>query len=157
MVGVNIIAFGKLKEKYLTDACAEYLKRLGAFCKPCVVELADVRLSDNPSETEISLALKKEAKLLENYLNEKNSFNIAMCIEGGQLPSIEFSKKLATAKNAGSSKINFIIGSSYGLDDSVKKAADMRLSMSAMTYPHQLARVMLLEQIYRAFMIENNV
>lgn len=156
MLTVNIIAVGKLKESYLRDACNEYIKRLRAFCKLNIIELSESRLSDNPSEKEITSALADEAKAMNSFLIVKDSFNVAMCIEGKQFSSVEFSQQLEKAAINGKSTINLIIGSSFGIADEVKQMADLRLSMSKMTFPHQLARVMILEQIYRAFQISSN-
>ena len=132
MQTIQIIALGKCKESYLRDACKEYEKRLSRFCQLQVTELEPVSLPQNPSEKEIAAALEKEGAEL---LKRAKGFCIAMCIEGKQLDS------------------TFLIGSSYGLADAVKQRANLRLSMSAMTFPHQLARVMLLEQIYRSYQI----
>ncbi len=151
MININLICIGKLKEQYLRDACAEYIKRLGTFCKITVTELSPCKLSDNPSSAEIESALRDEGKkILEKTSNE---YVIAMCIEGKQISSEELSEKISDISVNKSGKIDFIIGGSYGLSDEVKSRADFRLSMSKMTFPHQLARVMLLEQIYRQFMI----
>lgn len=155
MVNVNIITVGKLKENYLRLACDEYAKRLQAFCKLNIVELNESRLSDNPSQKEIDNGLSNEAKAMMPYVSTKNCLNIAMCIEGKQFSSVDFSNKIDNAGVAGKSTINFIIGSSFGIADEIKKMADIKLSMSMMTFPHQLARVMLLEQIYRAFQISS--
>ena len=156
MIKINLITVGKLKEKYWRDACAEYTKRLSAFCKIEIVELAESRLSDNPSQKEIVSALEQEAKAMKPYCEKKGAVNIAMCIEGGQLSSVELSKKISGFAVQGFSTVNFIIGSSFGIADEIKKQSQLRLSMSDMTFQHQLARVMLLEQIYRSFQIENN-
>ena len=152
MIKVNIITVGKLKEDYLRLAQQEYSKRLGAYCKLSIIELAESRLPDDPSQREIESALANEAKAMAKYLEIKDAKNIAMCIEGGQLSSVKLSKKLEQL-SLSASTVNFIIGSSFGIADEVKQRADMRLSMSEMTFPHQLARIMLLEQIYRAFSI----
>ncbi|MGN0641994.1 MAG: 23S rRNA (pseudouridine(1915)-N(3))-methyltransferase RlmH [Huintestinicola sp.] len=152
MQNVNLITVGKLKESYLRDACAEYIKRLGAYCKLKVIELPESRLPDDPSEKEISAALDNEAKLISGYF-KTDCANIAMCIEGKQLSSEKFSERLVKFGVDGKSTLNIIIGSSFGIAESIKKSADMRLSMSEMTFPHQLARVMVLEQLYRAFSI----
>ena len=149
MIRINLITVGKLKEKYWRDAAAEYSKRLGAFCKLEIVELNESRLSDNPSEKEIAAALENEAKAMKGY-------TIAMCIEGKQLSSEKLSKKLSECGLNGFSTVNFIIGSSFGIAPEIKAKADLRLSMSEMTFPHQLARIMLLEQVYRAFQISAN-
>ena len=155
MLGITIIALGKLKEKYLRDACDEYKKRLGTLCKLKIFELDPVKLSDNPSQTEIDKALEKEAKEIFSKIPQ-NAKVVAMCIEGKQMPSEKLSSFFESTAVSGKAEIVFIIGSSFGLDESVKKRADVRLSMSEMTFPHQLARVMLLEQVYRAFMISNS-
>lgn len=153
---VNIITVGKLKEKYWRDACEEYLKRLSPFGKISVTELAEARLPAEPTDGETANALAQEAKSMERYLSAKNTVNIAMCIEGDELDSVSLAKKLEKYSVDGCSTINFFVGSSFGLDDSVKEKCSMRLSMSPMTFPHQLARVMLLEQLYRAFSINAN-
>ena len=156
MIKINLITVGKLKEKYWREACAEYTKRLSAFCKLDIVELAESRLSDNPSDKEIQNALIQEAKTMRPYCDKKSAVNIAMCIEGKQFSSIDLSKKLDDFVLQGCNTINFIIGSSFGIANEIKKLCRLKLSMSEMTFPHQLARVMLLEQIYRCFQIQNN-
>lgn len=147
----TIICIGKLKEKYLADACKEYTKRLSAF-KPEIIELSPERLSENPSENEIKNALSKEGKSIISKI-PKGARVYAMCIEGKQRTSDELSAEFDKAKLSGTSSIAFIIGGSFGLSDEVKALAHEKLSMSKMTFPHQLARVMLLEQIYRATQI----
>ena len=156
MLEVNLIAVGKLKESYLREACTEYSKRLGAFCWLNIIEIQEHRLGDAPSGKEISVALTEEAKSMENFLNVKNSYNFAMCIEGKMLSSEELAAQVQKISVDGKSTLNFVIGSSYGLADEFKTRADLKLSISRMTFPHQLARVMLLEQIYRAFQIANH-
>lgn len=150
-MNINIICVGKLKEKYLTDACNEYIKRLSAY-KLNVTELAPERLGDSPSESEIKSALEKEGKRIIEKL-PKNSFVYAMCIEGRQRTSEELSAEIEKIKLGGTGTLTFIIGGSFGLSDEVKQRANEKLSMSRMTFPHQLARIMLLEQIYRAVQI----
>ena len=152
MVSVTLITVGKLKEKYLTDACSEYAKRLSAFCKLNILELAEYRLPDNPGEAEIEKCLQKEGEAILSKI-PKDAYVIPMCIEGKMLDSVQLSDKLAAVPVMGKSHIVFVIGGSCGLSDAVKKRGDLKLSMSPMTFPHQLARVMLLEQIYRGFMI----
>lgn len=156
MIKINLITVGKLKEKYWREACAEYAKRLSAFCKLDIVELNESRLSDNPSDKEIQNALIQEAKTMRPYCDKKSSVNIAMCIEGKQFSSIDLSKKLDDFVLQGCNTINFIIGSSFGIANEIKELCRLKLSMSEMTFPHQLTRVMLLEQIYRCFQIQNN-
>lgn len=155
MLNVNLITVGKLKESYLREACGEYAKRLQAFCRLNIIELNESRLSDNPSEKEIKTALSNEGKAMMNYLTANSCFNIAMCIEGKQLSSVRLAEKIEKIAVDGKSTINIIIGSSFGIADEIKSMSDFRLSMSEMTFPHQLARVMLLEQIYRAFQINS--
>ncbi len=156
MLTVNIIVVGKLKEKYLRDAVSEYSKRLGAYCKLNIIELNEQRLSDNPSSKEIANALFSEGKIMLQYVELKSAYNFAMCIEGRQMSSERLAEKFNEITINGNSTINFIIGSSFGICPEIKQKADYRLSMSEMTFPHQLARVMLLEQIYRAFSIINH-
>ncbi|MBR6924603.1 MAG: 23S rRNA (pseudouridine(1915)-N(3))-methyltransferase RlmH, partial [Oscillospiraceae bacterium] len=150
MKSINLIAVGKLKEDYLRAASAEYAKRLQAFCTLKITEVDECRLSDRPSEAEIKNALETEAKSIMKYAK---GLIIPMCIEGKQMKSEALSEKIEETALSGCSEISFVIGSSYGLADSVKNSGGLRLSMSEMTFPHQLARIMLLEQIYRAFMI----
>lgn len=149
------MALGRLKEKYLVEAIREYEKRLSAFCKFEIVELEPQRLPENPSDAEISAALEAEADKLFAKIPPQSAV-IALCIEGKQLSSPDLAKKLSDLATNGAGTVVFIIGSSYGLSERIKKAAAVRLSMSEMTFPHQLARVMLAEQIYRAFTIINN-
>ncbi|MGN0608781.1 MAG: 23S rRNA (pseudouridine(1915)-N(3))-methyltransferase RlmH [Oscillospiraceae bacterium] len=153
MLNVNLITVGKLKESYLREACAEYKKRLQGFCKINIIELNESRLPDNPSEKEIKAALSAEGKAMLDILNGNNCYNITMCIEGKQLSSVKFAEKIEKISVEGKSTLNIVIGSSFGIADEIKAMSDMRLSMSEMTFPHQLARVMVLEQLYRAFQI----
>lgn len=153
MINVKITAVGNLKEKYLRDAFSEYAKRLKRFCNFQICEISESKLPENPSEKEIQKALENEGKRI---LKECIGFTAAMCIEGRQLSSTAFAEAIEKAASVGGSHITFVIGSSYGLSDEVKKKADLKLSMSEMTFPHQLARVMLAEQLYRAFQINSN-
>ena len=155
MLNVNIITVGKLKEAYLRDACAEYAKRLGGFCKLTITELPESKLPDDPSGKEIDIALSNEGKAIAEKISGNNSYNIIMCIEGKQMSSEKLAEKIGQVSVEGKSRINFVIGSSFGISEEIKKLADLRLSMSEMTFPHQLARVMLLEQLYRSFQIIN--
>lgn len=154
MISVTVIALGKLKERSMRDLCAEYEKRLSAFCRLQIVELTPERLSDRPSANEIARALEREAVQIAAKI-PANAYVFAMCIEGKQMPSEAFSQKLSALAVNGTSNVVFLLGSSFGLQEELKKRADFRFSMSEMTFPHQLARVMLLEQIYRAFQIES--
>ena len=152
MLSAEIIYLGGEKETYYKEAANEYIKRLGAFCTFSEKIIKDERLPQNPSETEIKAALEKEADRVLAELKPK-SLKIAMCIEGKQMSSEELAEVFESAPLRGFSGITFIIGSSEGLSERVKRACDIRLSMSKMTFPHRLARVMLLEQIYRGFAI----
>lgn len=152
MLSVNIICVGKLKEQYWRDACAEYSKRLGAFCRFEIIEVDETKLPKSYSDADIRKVIDTEGeRILEKC--QSGSFVAAMCIEGKELSSVQLASKLEDIALSGKSRVNFIIGGSYGLSDAVKSRADLRLSMSPMTFPHQLARVMLCEQIYRAFSI----
>ena len=154
MINVNIICIGKLKEDYLMAACAEYQKRLGAFCKLTVTELSPSKLPDNPNDAQITAALNDEAERILSKISANDAV-FAMCIEGKELSSEALSAKIDELAVSGFGSICFIIGGSHGLAPQVKQRAKIRLSMSPMTFPHQLARVMLLEQIYRSFMISS--
>jgi 23S rRNA (pseudouridine1915-N3)-methyltransferase len=156
LIKVNIICVGKLKESYWRDAVKEYAKRLSAYCNFDIAELNESRLPDNPSDKNIADSLEKEAGAMEKFLQIKGAYNVAMCIEGKTISSEKLSEKVTEVSVSGYSTINFFIGSSFGLSDRVKSACMMKMSMSPMTFPHQLARVMLCEQIYRAFSIANN-
>ena len=152
MQKVSVICVGKLKEKFYAQATAEYAKRLSRFCKLEILELPESRLSDSPSPAEISQALAAEAALIEAKL-PKGGALIAMCIEGEELSSPQLAEKMRQFALSGVSNLTFLIGGSVGLSPAIKAQADFRLSMSPMTFPHHLARVMLLEQIYRAYQI----
>lgn len=154
-MNITVICLGKLKEKYLKDAIAEYSKRISAYGKLNIIELAPVKLQENPSESQIFSALEKEAEEITKKI-PSNSFIIPLCVEGVLKSSEELASKFNEVSLSGKSNIVFIIGSSYGLSEALKKQSDLKLSFSKMTFPHQLMRVMLLEQIYRAFQINNN-
>ena len=151
MIKVTLIALGKLKEKYLSEAVKEYSKRLSRYADLNIVELEPVRLPDKPSQAKIDSALTKESEMIFKKIPQ-GSFVCSLCVEGKPLSSPKFAEKFKELSAMGKN-ITFIIGSSYGLNDGVKKVSDMKLSLSEMTFPHQLFRVMLLEQIYRAFKI----
>ncbi len=153
MLSVKFICMGKLREKYLQSAVEEYTKRLSAYCKIEVVELAETRFSsDNAPRAEIENALKKEGEQILSKIPERARV-IALCVEGRELPTEKFAKYIDDAMVGGVSTLCFVIGSSYGLSDLVKARADLRLSFSQMTFPHPLMRVILAEQVYRAFKI----
>lgn len=153
MQKVTVLCVGKLKEAFYADACAEYQKRLARHCKLDLVELPEQRLPENPSEAEIAGALDREADAILEKLPRGGAV-VALCIEGKALSSDALAEALAQYADRGVSQVTFLIGGSFGLAERVKKAAGLRLSMSPMTFPHHLARVMLLEQIYRAFQIQ---
>ena len=152
MININIICIGKLKEEYLRSACSEYEKRLGAFCRLKITELTPARLPDNPNPAQISSALSDESERILAKISP-NEAVFALCIEGKELSSESFSKEIEKCAVSGFGSLCFIIGGSHGLSPEVKSRAKFRLSMSPMTFPHQLMRVILLEQIYRGFMI----
>lgn len=151
MLSVNIICVGKLKESYLRDAVDEYAKRMKPICKLSIIELPEERVGDNPSAAEIQRTIDAESERILAKIN-KSDYVIAMCVEGRNISSEELSERLENIQQTAST-IDFIIGGSWGLSDSLKSRADFKLSMGKMTFPHQLCRVMLLEQIYRAFQI----
>ena len=151
MIKITLITLGKLKEKYLRDAVEEYAKRLSRYCKLDIIELSPVTLSDNPSQSEIDTALLKEAETIEKRIPD-GSIVTALCVEGKSNTSEQLAEFVEKNTNEGKNMC-FIIGSSFGLGDTVKQKSNLKLSLSAMPFPHQLFRVMLLEQIYRAFKI----
>ena len=152
MLTVTIACVGKLKEAYWRDASAEYVKRLGAFCRIQIVEVAEERLPDAPSAAQIAAAIDAEGQRLLSKIPATATV-IALCIEGKGMTSEALSKQLADWAVDGVSHVVFVIGGSFGLSDAVKREAALRLSFSPMTFPHPLARIMALEQIYRAFHI----
>jgi len=152
MLNVTLLCVGKLKEAYWRQACAEYEKRLGAFCRFHLVEVAEERLPENPSPAQIAATVEAEGKRLLDKL-PKDGLAIALCIEGKELDSPALATYIQRQAVAGTSHIALLIGGSWGLSEAVKSRAALRLSMSPMTFPHQLARVMVLEQLYRAFQI----
>ena len=151
MVQVTVITVGNLKEAYWRDAMAEYEKRLCAFCKPEMVQLKEAKLPENPSEGEIKTALADEGKRILAAIPPR-AYTIALCVEGKQFPSEALAKKLEGVL-AESGHLCLIIGSSHGLAPEVKAAAKLRLSVSELTFPHQMMRVLLLEVLYRCFSI----
>lgn len=156
MIKINVIAVGKLKEKYLTAACDEYIKRLGAFAKVNVIEIAEERCNDNPSDAIIEQVKQKEGERIIAKI-PKGSFVVPLCIEGTEFASDVYAQKIQKAMVDGYGEITFIIGGSFGMSDEVKNMANLKLSFGKMTLPHQLMRVVLLEQTYRAFTIINNI
>ena len=148
---VRFITVGNLKESYLREAAAEYKKRLSGMCRVEEIELKEVKVPDDPSESEISKALAEEAKTILAAVPPR-SYLLALCVEGKQMSSPELSRKLeAVTSECGT--LCFVIGSSHGLSPEVKSAAKMRLSVSELTFPHQLMRVILYEAVYRCYQI----
>ena len=141
-----------MREKFYLEAFEEYRKRLGAYCRLECVELSEQRLPERPSDAEISAALEREGAELEKQIPPE-AFVVALCVEGREYSSEELAALLRERENSGKPKLCFLIGGSFGMSETVKRRADLRLSMSRMTFPHHLARVMLSEQIYRAFKI----
>lgn len=152
MLSIKIICVGKLKEKFYTEASAEYKKRLGAYCKLEIDELPEEKRSGIPSESGTEAALLREAELIKSRIPSGSKI-IALCIEGKKYSSEGLASILESCAVSGASKLCFIIGGSDGLHNIIKSMSDIRLSMSDMTFPHHLARIMLLEQIYRGFKI----
>lgn len=153
-MNINIVCIGKLKEKYWRDAADEYIKRLGGFVKINVVELKEAKLPKNAGAKDEQAVIDEEGKSIFAKISD-NDYVVALAIEGHQLDSVELSEHIKAIYDLGQSTIDFVIGGSLGLSADVKKRADALLSFSKLTFPHQLARVMLLEQIYRAFKIAN--
>ena len=153
MFDITLITMGKLKEPFYISAAAEYAKRLSGYCKFTLLELPECRLPENPSPAEISAGLEKEADLILSKI-PKGAWFCVFAPEGKLLSSEDFAKQLKTVKNAGKSSACFLIGSSFGMAPRVKQRADFRLSMGPMTFPHHLARIMVLEQLYRAEAIQ---
>lgn len=152
MMTINLIAVGKLKESYLRQAQDEYTKRLGAFCKLNIIEIDEEKLSQNYSQAHIDAVIEEEGKRILQKVPQGSTV-IPLCIEGRQISSEELSDSLESMAVSGVSNISLVIGGSHGLSQAVKNAGKLKLSMSKMTFPHQLARIMLLEQVYRAFSI----
>ena len=151
MIRITVLTVGKLKEKYLREGCDEYLKRLSAFSKVQVVELPESRCPADPSPAEIQRVLEQEGDSILAKI-PKGARVIPLCIEGQELSSAQLAARVADFSQQ-SSHLVFVIGGSYGLSPRVKAAGDLQLSFGKMTLPHQLARLVLLEQIYRSYRI----
>lgn len=154
-MNIDIICVGKIKEKYLTDAISEYSKRLSRYCNLSILEVADEKTEENASDAFNDKVKKAEADRILKHI-KSNAHIVTLEIEGKQLSSIELSKKIEDVGTYGFNDIQFIIGGSLGLHNSIISLANTHLSFSKMTFPHQLMRVILLEQIYRSFRIINN-
>ena len=153
MFDITLITMGKLKEKFYISAASEYTKRLQGYCRFTLLELPEVRLPEDPSPAEISAGLEKEADLIFSKI-PKGAWFCTLTPEGKELSSEAFASKLKEVKLSGKSSACFLIGSSFGMSPRVKAKADFKLSMGPMTFPHHLARIMVLEQIYRAEAIQ---
>ena len=152
MLNIKLICVGRMREKFYIDAFREYQKRLQGYCRLELTELPEERLGENPSAAGIQNALTKEGQeILKNV--PADAYLVALCVEGRQMPSEGVAGLIAGRENSGKPKLCFVIGGSFGLSEAVKARADLRLSMSEMTFPHHLARVMLIEQVYRGFKI----
>lgn len=153
MFDITLIAMGKLKEKFYLSAASEYEKRMKAYCSFHLVELPEYRLPENPSPAEIQAGLEKEAEQILGKI-PKNAWFCVLTPEGKNLSSEELAQQIRSVKNSGKSSACFLIGSSFGMAPRVKEKADYLLSMGKMTFPHHLARIMVLEQLYRAESIQ---
>ncbi len=154
-MNITLVTVGKLKEKYLKQAIDEYSKRLGRYCKLDIIELPDEKTPDNASEKEELQIKEKEGRLILSKIKD-TSYVVAMDLQGKEITSEQFSSFIEKCGVTGKSNIVFVIGGSLGLSDEVRRRADYKLCFSKMTFPHQLFRVMLLEQVYRAFRIMKN-
>lgn len=152
---ITILCVGKIKEKFYRDAIEEYSKRLSRYCKLEIVGVADEKTPDNASEAVKQKIMEKEGERMEKYLRE-DAFVIALALDGIMLDSVELSEKIERLGIGGTNHIMFLIGGSLGMTEEILRRADMRLSFSKMTFPHQLMRVILLEQIYRSYRIANH-
>ena len=153
LLQVKLICVGKLRERFYIEAFEEYRKRLGAYCRLECADIGEQRLPDNPSEAQVRAALERAADEILKAV-PSDAYLVALCVEGGQMPSEGMAELIAGRENSGKPKLCFVIGGSYGLSERVKERAELRLSMSKMTFPHHLARVMLAEQIYRGYKIK---
>ena len=154
MIKIKIISVGKIKEKSLQSLIDEYVKRLGRYAKTDIVEINDLSVPDNPSESEILSVIEREGKEILKNISPR-SMVISLCIEGNKYDSEKFANLISKSQNT-YSELTFIIGSSHGLSGEVKGSSNLKISMSDMTFPHNIAKLMLVEQVYRAFKIINN-
>ena len=149
---INIIYVGNIKDKYFSDAVKEYEKRLSAYCKVVNTEIKETKIPENASVAQINKAIEEEGEKILSVLPQK-SYKIALAVEGAMLSSEELAKKIDLSLTGGYSSISFIIGGAFGMSEKVKKSCDMMLSVSRMTFTHRMMRVIILEQIYRAYNI----
>jgi 23S rRNA (pseudouridine1915-N3)-methyltransferase len=152
---ITLIAVGKIKEKFYRDAVDEYSKRLSRYCKLDIIEVADEKTIEDAGDAENLKVLSKEGERILSHIKD-NTYVIVLAINGKMMDSVALSRRLDSLCVSGKGDITFVIGGSLGTDSKVNRRADMLLSFSPMTFPHQLMRVILLEQIYRAFRISNN-
>jgi len=152
---ITLVCVGKIKMQYITEGIRDFAGRIAPYARLEILEIADEKIPQNPTNGEIKNILEYEGAKIEKYL-AADSHKIALCIQGKQTDSIKFAQTIANLQTFGTSKLTFIIGGSLGLAESVVKSCQMQLSLSKMTFPHQLTRLILLEQIYRAFRIINN-
>ena len=150
MLYIKLICVGKMRERFYLDAFDEYRKRLQSYCRLELCEISEQRLPEAPSDKELAAALAREAEEIVRAV-PADAWTVALCVEGRQMPSEGMAALIAERENSGKPKLCFIVGGSCGLAENVKQRCDLRLSMSEMTFPHHLARVMLIEQIYRGF------
>ncbi|WP_338969057.1 23S rRNA (pseudouridine(1915)-N(3))-methyltransferase RlmH [Fusobacterium nucleatum] len=151
-MNINIICIGKIKDKYINDGIAEFFKRMTSFVSLNIIELKEYNKEDN-----INISIEKESLEILKQISKSNSYNILLDLEGKEINSENMSKYIENLKNIGISSINFIIGGSNGVSKNVKNSVDMKLKFSHFTFPHQLMRLILLEQVYRWFAISNNI
>lgn len=149
---INIIYVGNIKDKYFSDAVKEYEKRLSAYCKVVNTEIKETKIPENASAAQINKAIEEEGEKILSVLPQK-SYKIALAVEGAMLSSEDLAKKIDLSLTGGYSSISFIIGGAFGMSEKVKKSCDMMLSVSRMTFTHRMMRVIILEQIYRAYNI----
>ena len=152
---ITIVCVGKIKEKFYRDALAEYTKRLSRYCSLTIMEVADEKTKEQASETECAIIKDREGERILKSIRD-DGYVIALAIDGKTLDSVELSEKIDKLGLSGKSNVYFVIGGSLGLSDAVMKRADYKLSFSRMTFPHQLMRVILLEQIYRSYRMINH-
>lgn len=152
---IDLLCVGSVKESFFREAIAEYSKRLSRYVKLNIFEVKDEKTPDNASEKEKIQIMKTEAKRLEKYIAQ-DAYLVALAIEGKEMSSEKFANHLSMLEVNGKSHLQFIIGGSLGIDEELKRKADFSISFSEMTFPHQLIRIVLLEQIYRAYRIKNN-
>lgn len=155
MLTIQVVCVGKLKERAWREACQEYAKRLSGSARVQIIEVAQAHLPDKPSQAQVDAALLQEGKSILEKVSP-GAFLVSLCIEGTMLDSPGLAQKIGDRMAGGTSTIAFVIGGSFGLSGQVKERSGLRLSMSRMTFPHQLARVMLLEQVYRVMNILGN-